>query len=312
MLVACVVNMACSSSWLWADRYPLELLTHFQWQYFLAGVTGLILLLLLRRPRMSMIGVVAVLMPGLTLLPYSPLGRGVTARQAVADESHPTLRIMLANVLTHNRRVDDLLVQMTEFDPDIVVLQEIDRWWVEALEDTESAYPYRAVEPRADNFGLLVLSRIPMADVELFHGEAARLPSAVASFVLDGRPLRMATTHPLPPMGVRNQSSRDAQLRRVKAHLCRERELDDPLILIGDLNTTPWSPIYREVVSALHLRNAREGRGVLPTWPTHLPGILRIPIDHILLTDDFVVEQFRLGEEFGSDHLPVFVEVSWR
>lgn len=308
--LGCIAAIFCSTSWLWASHYPFELLTHFQWQYFLASLAALLMLLLLRRKALAILALAAVVVSGLTLLPFSALGRSGLAPSARAAEPSETLRLFHANVLTYNRRADDLLAQINAFSPDVIVLQEVDRWWVDRMKAAHDQYPHRLTDARPDNFGLLVLSRLPLDNAAIAHGEAARMPSAFASITFGGRAVPIATTHPLPPMRAETQAMRDRQLDElINRYAPRAGE---PLILIGDLNTTPWSPIYHRLTRTLNLHNAREGRGLFPTWPADLPAVFRIPIDHVLLTSHFEVTHFAVGEEFGSDHLPLLVELRWR
>ena len=51
-----------------------------------------------------------------------------------------------------------------------------------------------------------------------------------------------------------------------------------------------------------------QGFGVQPSWPTK-PLILRIPIDHILVSKNIVTARRWIGPETGSDHLPVFADL---
>ena len=79
-------------------------------------------------------------------------------------------------------------------------------------------------------------------------------------------------------------------------------------IVMGDLNITPWSPFYVPLEEEAGMTNAANGRGYLPTWPAGL-DLLKIPIDHMLVSEGVTVQQFRTGEENGSDHLPIILDV---
>ncbi len=69
-----------------------------------------------------------------------------------------------------------------------------------------------------------------------------------------------------------------------------------------------WAHHYNELVESTGLANARDGFGVLPSWPTNIP-IAMIPIDHCLVSDEFTVLDVRTGPDIGSDHLPLIVEL---
>jgi endonuclease/exonuclease/phosphatase (EEP) superfamily protein YafD len=57
------------------------------------------------------------------------------------------------------------------------------------------------------------------------------------------------------------------------------------------------------------LKNAARARGYWPTWPTGF-NVVKIPIDHCLVSDGLRVQLFRTGSDIGSDHLPIIVDVS--
>ena len=82
-----------------------------------------------------------------------------------------------------------------------------------------------------------------------------------------------------------------------------------PLVVMGDLNTTPFSAHYRGTLRAGVLRSCVRGSGLVPTWPTWFP-LAAIPIDHCLATADVRARSFRVGRNIGSDHYPISVDVS--
>jgi endonuclease/exonuclease/phosphatase (EEP) superfamily protein YafD len=86
--------------------------------------------------------------------------------------------------------------------------------------------------------------------------------------------------------------------------------LPTPKILVGDLNTSLWSPYYAHLIRQTGLDNARRGFGLLPTWPAYMPWpFLMIPIDHCLVSPDIGVIKMRTGRNIGSDHLPIVVDM---
>jgi hypothetical protein len=52
----------------------------------------------------------------------------------------------------------------------------------------------------------------------------------------------------------------------------------------------------------------RIGRGTYSTFPAQLPGF-RWPLDHVFQTRQFTLVMLRRLGRFGSDHLPVLVEL---
>jgi len=90
-------------------------------------------------------------------------------------------------------------------------------------------------------------------------------------------------------------------------------ELDEvsrwPVLVGGDLNTPPDSPILSPLRSRFELAFERAGWGYGYTKPTRLPWTR---IDHILAGPQWAVTRCWVGPDLGSDHLPLIAEVALR
>lgn len=82
-------------------------------------------------------------------------------------------------------------------------------------------------------------------------------------------------------------------------------------VIIGDFNTTTYSPTFSEWLAKNELRSALPAGGMGISWPTFLP-LLGIFIDHCLVSDDVIINEYRRGPAFGSDHYPVTTVISLR
>ncbi len=284
-------------------HYPLELLSHFQPQYFLAALACAAVLGLLRRWRWCAVSLVSLVLAGATVLPYQSTGQ---AAHADVSDTGPSVRVLLANVLLSNREHDRVLELVRNADADVLVFQEVNERWKSALAPITAAYPYVAGKTREDPFGTMVYSRLPILDRgTLPHGAAGR---SSLRLVIDvqGTPVSIVCTHPKPPLRAGSFTLRNQQLDHVTQLV---ETMPRPLILVGDLNTTMWSPWFRRLCDRADLASVRLGEGVLGSWPAGLPGFLRIPIDHVLVSPDVTVSDCRLGDAVGSDHLPLIVDL---
>jgi len=160
-------------------------------------------------------------------------------------------------------------------------------------------------EPREDNFGIALFSRVPLTTSEVVYLGSAEVPSIATTVEIGGRTVFFLGTHPLPPTTANNARMRNEQLREIAAEIRRHGE---PAILLGDLNVTPWSPFFTGLLRESGLRNSSQGRSVRGTWPTTMP-FGRIPIDHCLVSSNLRVTGKRLGPEVGGDHYPVLIEL---
>ena len=114
--------------------------------------------------------------------------------------------------------------------------------------------------------------------------------------------------HPPSPTNAEDTAHRDDVLARVGRAVAEET---DPVIVVGDLNATPWSNGFRSLTGPGDLVNSLEGFGYGASWPTRLPAIARIPIDHVLHTRQLTVISRQLGPATeASDHRPVRVRLT--
>jgi hypothetical protein len=54
----------------------------------------------------------------------------------------------------------------------------------------------------------------------------------------------------------------------------------------------------------------RKGRGLFNTYDAN-NLMLRWPLDHIFISDDFRVRTIRLGNDIGPDHFPFFTQLTF-
>ena len=81
-----------------------------------------------------------------------------------------------------------------------------------------------------------------------------------------------------------------------------------PVVMMGDFNTTPWSPVFRKLLGQNEWGDSRAGFGNQPTWPSWLGG-LGIPIDHALVASGVRVLNRSTFAIPGSDHRGLLLEL---
>ncbi|MEE8460460.1 MAG: endonuclease/exonuclease/phosphatase family protein [Phycisphaerales bacterium] len=284
-------------------QYPFELLSHFQVQYFFAALACVAVLALLRRWLWCAVSVASLVLAGVSVGPYQGAGQ---AAHADVNDTGQSVRVLLANVLLSNLQHDRVLELVRTADADVLVFQEVNERWKSALERITDAYPYVAGKTREDPFGIMVYSRLPILDHGRLPHDAAGRTSLRLVIDVRGTAVSFVCTHPRPPLLKGAFTHRNDQIGRVTELI---ETLPRPLVLVGDLNTTMWSPWFRRLCDRGDLSSVREGVGVLGSWPAALPGFMRIPIDHVLVSPDITVGACRLGEPVGSDHLPLIVDL---
>jgi endonuclease/exonuclease/phosphatase (EEP) superfamily protein YafD len=275
-----------------------DLFSHFRVQYFL-GLSAVALVLIFRRRYKVPVffGVLAIA----NLCTIVPLYFGSDSQPTGGSRSY---RSLLMNVNTESGVPGKVAQTIKQLDPDFLALEEVNDQWLSTLSVTLAAYPYSKAMPLEDNFGIAVYSKYPLVQSEIRQVGEAEIPSAIVEARLPEGLLTVIATHPLPPGGRENARLRDDQL----AHLSETvKQANSPVLLLGDLNATPWCSHFKRLLSESGLQDSSQGRGVLGTWPTYMP-IFLIPIDHCLHTPGIHIIRRARGPKMGSDHYPVVVD----
>jgi endonuclease/exonuclease/phosphatase (EEP) superfamily protein YafD len=233
-----------------------------------------------------------------------PVAMFLLPRATAEPASSASFRAMLINVNTERGSPSRVIASVTSENPDIVVLEEISDKWVEALGSIPEGYTVRTIQTRDDNFGIGLLSRIPCASTQVVYIGDADVPSIIAEVMLGDRTFVLIATHPLPPGGPNYSSYRNEQLDEVARKVAT---IQEPVLLLGDLNVTPWSYYYRRFMKTSGLKDSARGRSITPTWPTFCP-LLWVQIDHCFHSDEIVISARRVGKNVGSDHYPLIVD----
>jgi len=300
-ITACgaVLSFSTLAGFLGRYWWFLDLFSHFRVQY-LFGLTIVTLLPLFHRAysQSTFFGLFALI----NLFTIVPLYIGKEPNAAA--QASRSYRSLLMNVNTETGKPDQVAKAIQLVAPDVVVLEEVNDQWLSLIAGALQAYPYAKVMPREDNFGIAPYSKFPFAQAEIRQVGEADLPSIIAELNLTSRRLTVIATHPLPPGNAENARLRDNQLAGIAEVV---KQSDSPVLVLGDLNATAWSFSFNQLLNRSGLRDASQGHGVLPTWPTFFP-IMLIPIDHCLYTAGIHATREFLGPKTGSDHYPVVLD----
>jgi endonuclease/exonuclease/phosphatase (EEP) superfamily protein YafD len=273
-------------AWAWW----LDLFAHFRLQYLLVLLVAAAVLCARRRTTWAIVALAL----GLVNLAVMPWGRGTAS-------GGPALRVMLLNVNTSHGDPERVIDAIAEHGADVVLLLEVDEVWAARIDE---AYPTWTGprRPRPDNFGIMLLARVPLRDARVFDLGEAGVPSVEASVEIGGRRVHLIGCHTLPPLSANSSRLRDLQLAALARHVL---DLEGPLLLFGDFNATPWSHALRVLRTTAGLRGPR---GLLGTWPS-LPWPLRIPIDGALVRGKVGLHDAFVGPGVGSDHRPLLFDL---
>jgi endonuclease/exonuclease/phosphatase (EEP) superfamily protein YafD len=189
-------------------------------------------------------------------------------------------------------------------NPDFFVAEEITEDWLTSLRSSLKQYPHSIARSRPDEFGIALFSKKPLEDAAIIQLGALGFPSIKATMLIGAERLTIVAIHPPPPIMEAFREERLRQIKNLPEIIVKERNI----IVLGDLNMTPWSPDFQNLLREASLFDCRKGFGIHPTWPTVLPWML-IPIDHCLVSKGLTTIGFSTGNNIGSDHYPLVVDL---
>jgi endonuclease/exonuclease/phosphatase (EEP) superfamily protein YafD len=272
----------------------LELFSHFRPQYALILLLAGLGLLALRQTAVGLAALLLAAGNAVPLLHYYP------GAQAHGAADGPVIKALLANVYFGNGEHDGLLDYVRGAHPDVAVFLEVTPEWSEALRQLQPELPYQAQAGE-----IFVASRRPLLGLRALP--LAPVGSMAVSFFFDttAGPIEVIGAHTNWPLGAAIAASRNRELAML-AEIARENP--GPVVLLGDLNTTTFSPVFSVLLARTGLSDCAAGRGYHPTWPTWFPPLF-MQIDHCLAGRGLTVADFATGPYFGSDHYPVEVSL---
>ncbi len=243
------------------------------------------------------------------IFPYLPHGKHEVAKVTEGIDQADVLKFYAANVLQKNTNPDLLIKEIEEKDPDILLLTETNTRWMNDVAKAVAKYPYRVEVPINNTYGMLLYSKFEMKNPQKRFLVDDSIPSIHTVLVLrSGKEIMLHAIHPTPPMPQENPSStdRDAEMLMV-AKMALERDL--PTIVAGDFNDVAWSAsskLFKEVSTLLDIR---KGRGFYNSFNA-TSFIMKWPLDHFFVSEEFRLVEVKTGEDIDSDHYPFYISLS--
>jgi endonuclease/exonuclease/phosphatase (EEP) superfamily protein YafD len=176
--------------------------------------------------------------------------------------------------------------------------------------------------------GACLASQFPIISVAQMDRSAfvaARGGGLVVTYRLDvgGREVRVTNIHLETPreglelllagrVGEAAPTLEGSSLLRTFEHRFAQRWVDTlpaPRLVLGDFNSPPESPMFRDHWGDWQNAFSRLGRGL---GGTRMNGWIRARIDHILADTAWTVVRSSLGPDLGSDHLPILADLRLR
>lgn len=248
-----------------------------------------------------------ILIQALYILPYYTGNKAVPDAEELAVNKENTVSIMIANVLITNKAADDLKKIIAQAKPDLLLVMEVNQWWIDQLSPLEKEYAHVIKYPADNAYGMALYSKLPLENTKTMFLKHKNVPSIHSKVVLpSGREFMFHGVHPVAPVPSDQYPDNQGE-NEIALLLVGEMVAKNPLpaIVAGDYNDVSWSNTSRLFEGAGNLNNVRLGRGLFNTYNSK-SFIQRWPLDHYFVTQDFALLKLKRLPAFDSDHFPMF------
>lgn len=237
---------------------------------------------------------------------------------SVAEDNKQPLTVMSFNVLYSNKAHKAIVQSIQVASPDLIGFQELTQASAkEIVKALESEYPYHTLKPLGKKSAVGLLSRFPIETVEWFplppldhalHTTVNVAGNRVHVFVvhLSANQFFDYPASQFVPLVIERYGRRAAEVTRLTEEFA---DLDEPILLMCDCNLTDTSEAYARLDLLLNDSFREVGWGFGHTFH---PPVAPIPIqriDYVWHSDEFAAVQAFVGQDGGSDHLPVVAKL---
>lgn len=219
----------------------------------------------------------------------------VGSAQKQAARGGAFITVAHLNVHEANEAVAAVAAVAKATGADVLSLQEVDEHWYRALQGhLASELPYHFHAPAERNYGIALFSKYPLDPAEVL--DLAGLPALRTKVSVEGKALVLISAHLRAPESASKWQHRNRQWELLAQAV---RTAGEPVCLVGDLNTVPWDPAFKQFERATGLWHGTHAWR--PTWPS-LGGISCVPLDHVLTSAACADREIRSFNIPGSDH----------
>ncbi len=238
----------------------------------------------------------------LNLIPVAQLYFPADSLQEKSHADSNELSLLQMNLRPYQNKNYDQAISIAKMrDADIFAVIELTRDWTERLQKSlGSKYPYTFAEEGYG--GIMIMSKYELLKPTVKYTGDLKRPRIQTAIKKNGKKISIILAHTVTPK--RDLAFRNVELKQ----LAREAKMAErPLILLGDLNCSPFSVYFKRLKEEGCLVDSENGHGFQPTWPANYLAL--IPIDHVLYSKGVDCSKRVTGPTLGSDHLPVYVKL---
>lgn len=279
--------------------HPLfDSFSHFRIQLFLTLIFLILLLSLIHKNKYRYVHIIVFFIVSIYLYFFTQPFILIKNENRLSK----TFTHMQFNLNFRNKELEKVVSFIEKNAPDIITLQEVTKKHQYTLENLKNTlYPYQQY---CDFYpvvgGVSILSRYPFVEdsSKCLKGKGL-LTSKVD---IDGNVMTIVSLHfhwPFPYQQYKQYDTLESIFVQLKP----------PLLIAGDFNAAPWSHIVNKVSMSSNTKivnGVRWSIDIGKLFPTL--SIMKLPIDHVLLSEDIFTRYCQSENSLGSDHFPIMSE----
>ncbi|MGI8892054.1 MAG: endonuclease/exonuclease/phosphatase family protein, partial [Bacteroidia bacterium] len=310
IILASILSLIGSTSY-----WYIQLLDFPRPQYLVSAILCMILFIFLNKTWkffsvLLLVGlIVAIIIQGRFILPYYYGLRSVPDAKHTNINKDSAVSILIANVLITNKESDLFLDIVYRNNPDMLLVMEVNQWWINQLQPLESIYNYNLKYPTDNAYGMALYSKLPLKNSEILFLNHNDVPSIHTDVVLPaGVVFRFYGVHPVAPVPSKkypdNENDKGIALLKIGDMVAQNSM---PAIVAGDYNDVSWSKTTQLFGIKGKLGNVRLSRGLYNTYNAK-SLIKRWPLDHYFVSEEFSLVELKRLQKFNSDHFPLYAK----
>ena len=209
-----------------------------------------------------------------------------------------------------------------EENPDVICIQEY--YLPNSVDFSEYPYRYEHFKNPSIKLGNAIFSKYPLLNKGAFDFEDTGNNTIYADVIKDTDTIRIYSVH-LESIGILPevsalQNADNSRLRRrmttafekqqfqIDAIHNHKESTNNPVIICGDFNNTPFSYSYRKMKDTMQDAFREQGTGLGTTF---LFDRFPLRIDYILASEELGVISFKTLKNTFSDHYAIRAELGW-
>lgn len=226
------------------------------------------------------------------------------------------LKVMSYNLFFKNKRLSSSLAIIKEANPDILFVQELTPIWANAIENKlGKSYPYKIIKPLRGTHGIGIYSKYKLTGSKTLNNSSQKPYAIVTDLSIPNKKIQLINTHlASPAIAVENKGRfiplyssnyklRKKQLSEINKLATEKSSYYDCQLLIGDLNTTKYEPIYKSLKWNWVDTFDKSGSGFGFNFPHTNTIIPFLTLDYILAKGSGRCIESKVIQGGSSDHL---------